>query len=153
MHLSFTPKHVRLISACYPPQPTFPGPGPNPQQLSCLFHYASTKPRRVSKLAADLDRRVKREARRGQVADVCARAYGPPPFNHSIRPLVHQWHFIRTILITLSIHKSLVNECRRDVSQLSAALISSVNTALKALPSDLELATNAANVVRWVRRS
>ena len=61
------------------------------------------------------------------------------------------WGCIRTLLITLSIYKSLVNECPRDTSQLSAALISSVNAALNALPSDLESAAKAASVVRLTR--
>jgi len=87
MHLPFTPKRVRLVSACYPPQPSFPGPVPNPQELSHLLRYASTKPGRVSKLVAELDRRVKREARRGRVGNVYARAYGPQPLNHSVRRL------------------------------------------------------------------
>jgi hypothetical protein len=59
--------------------------------------------------------------------------------------------YVRSLLITLSIYKSLVNECRRDISQLSASLISSVNAALNALPSDLELAAKAASVVRSAR--
>lgn len=145
MHLPFTPNHVQLISDCYPPQPSVTNPVPNPQELSRLLYYASNKPGKVSKLAAELDRRVKFEARKAQAGNVRARAY--------VLPLMLcagslTLFCTRTLLITLSIYKSLVNECRRDISQLSAALISSVNTALNSLPSDLELAAKAASVVR-----
>ncbi|KAF9653374.1 hypothetical protein BDM02DRAFT_3135554 [Thelephora ganbajun] len=126
MHLPFTPNHVQLISDCYPSQPSISNPVPNSQELSRLLYYASNKPGKVSKLAAELDKRAKQEARKAQAGNVRARA---------------------TLLITLSIYKYLVNECRRDISQLSAALISSVNTALGALPSDLELAAKAASVL------
>jgi hypothetical protein len=145
MHLPFTPNHVQLISECYPSQPSIPTPVPNPQELSRLLYYASNKPGKVSKLAAELDRRVKLETRKAQAGNIRARAYVPLPLNRSASFI---WCFIRTLCITLSIYKSLVNECRRDISQLSAALISSVNTALNALASDLELAAKAASVVR-----
>lgn len=145
MHLPFTPNHVQLISECYPPQPTVQNPVPNSQELSRLLYYASNKPGKVSKLAAELDRRAKLEARKAQTGNVRARAYVPSPLIRYAGPFTI--HRIRTLLITLSIYKSLVNECRRDISQLSAALISSVNTALNSLPSDLEVAAKAASVV------
>lgn len=51
-------------------------------------------------------------------------------------------------MVTLSIYRSLVNECQGDNSLFSAAaLISSVNTALKALPSDIEVAAKAASAI------
>lgn len=148
MHLPFTPNHVQLINDCYPPQPSTTNPIPNAQELSRLLYYASNKPGKVSKLAADLDRRVKLEARKAQTGNIRARAYVSLPLTY-LRPFM--WGFIRSLLITLSIYKSLVNECRRDISQLSAALISSVSTALKALSSDLELAAKAASVVCLAR--
>lgn len=145
MHIPFTPNHVQLISDCYPPQPSATNPVPNAQELSRLLYYASNKPGKVSKLAAELDRRAKVEARKAQTGNVRARAYVSSPLTHSS---LFTWSCIRSLLITLSIYKSLVNECRRDISQLSAALISSVNAALNALPADLELASKAASVVR-----
>lgn len=148
MPVRFTPNHVQLISDCYPSQPATGSPSPNPQELSRLVYYASNKPQKVSKLAAELDRRVKLEARKAQAGNIRARAYVELPLTNP-RSLIS--NCIRTLLITLSIYKSLVNECRRDISQLSAALISSVNTALNALPSDLELAAKAASVVRSAR--
>ena len=148
MHLPFTPNHVQLIADCYPPQPSIPNPAPNPQELSRLLYYASNKPGKVSKLAAELDRRAKLEARKAQAGSHRGRAYVPLPLNRSVCRPIHLVYFNRSLLITLSIYKSLVNECRRDISQLSAALISSVNAALKALPTDLELAAKAASVVR-----
>jgi len=146
MHLPFTPNHVQLISDCYPSQPSTQNPAPSPQELSRLLYYASNKPGKVSKLAAELDRRVKLEARRAHAGNIRARAYVHAPLIRSAGPFT--LCCVRTLLITLSIYKSLVNECRRDISLLSAALISSVNTALNSLPSDLELAAKAASVVR-----
>ena len=75
MHLPFVPNHVKLISDCYPPQPATTNPAPNAQELSRLLYYASNKPEKVSKLAAELDRRVKLEARKAQGGNVRARAY------------------------------------------------------------------------------
>lgn len=146
MHLPFAPNHVQLISDCYPSQPSVQNPTPNSQELSRLLYYASNRPGKVTKLVAELDRRVKHETRKAQAGNVRARAYVPSLLIYSTGSFTLCG--IRTLLITLSIYKSLVNECRRDISQLSAALISSVNTALNSLPSDLELAAKAANVVR-----
>ena len=81
MPFPFAPNHVQLISDCYPSQPSIPDPAPNPQELSRLLYYASNKPGKVSKLAAELDRRVKLEARKAQAGNVCARAYVPLPLN------------------------------------------------------------------------
>lgn len=89
MHLPFTPNHVQLISECYPPQPAIPNPAPNPQELSRLLYYASNKPGKVSKLAAELDRRAKLEARKGQAGNVRARAYVLPPLNRSACRPIH----------------------------------------------------------------
>jgi len=143
--ISSIPKHVRMTSACYPPQPSSLDPVPNPNELSSLLHYASIKPGRVSKLAAELDRRIKLKTQRGQMD----RAYVPPHSRTIPFAGLFTWCFIRTIFITFSIYESLVNECWGDVSQLSSALILSVSATLKALPSDLELVANAAHVVRW----
>lgn len=81
MPFPFAPNHVQLISDCYPSQPSIPDPAPNPQELSRLLYYASNKPGKVSKLAAELDRRVKLEARKAQAGNVRARAYVPLPLN------------------------------------------------------------------------
>lgn len=53
----------------------------------------------------------------------------------------------RTLLVSLNIFKALVTECRRNLSLLSAALISSLDAVLEALPDDLEVAAKAATVV------
>lgn len=79
MHFPFTPNHVHLISDCYPPQPATINPAPNPQELSRLLYYAANKPEKVSKLAAELDRRVKLEARKAHAGNLRARAYVPSP--------------------------------------------------------------------------
>lgn len=89
MPLRFTPNHVQLISDCYPPQPSIPNPVPNAQELSRLLYYASNKPGKVSKLAAELDRRARLEARKAQAGNVRARAYVPLPLNRSVLRLIH----------------------------------------------------------------
>ena len=53
----------------------------------------------------------------------------------------------RTLLITLNIIKALTTECRRDLSLLSASLMSSLDATLGALPNDLEVAAKVATVV------
>lgn len=88
MHLPFTRKHVQLISACYPPQSSAPNPVPNPRELSHLLHYVFNNPGKVSKFAAELDRRVKLEVRKGQAGNVRARAYVLPPLNRPASSLL-----------------------------------------------------------------
>lgn len=53
----------------------------------------------------------------------------------------------RSLLISLSIFRALVTECRRDVSLLSPSLLASVDVTLTALSSDLEVAARTASVV------
>lgn len=51
-------------------------------------------------------------------------------------------------MITLAIIKALAIECRRDLALLTGSLLSSVNTSLAAISSDLEVAARAGSVVR-----
>ena len=53
----------------------------------------------------------------------------------------------RSLLITLNIFKVLIEECRRDLSLLSPPLMSSLDTALASLSSDLEVCAKVASVV------
>ncbi|KAG5221564.1 plasma membrane localization protein [Salix suchowensis] len=59
----------------------------------------------------------------------------------------------RSLLISLSIFRSLAIECRRDIHLISPSLISSINTTLGALPNDLEVTARAASVVLSSRPS
>ena len=55
--------------------------------------------------------------------------------------------FSRSLLISLSIFRSLATECRRDIALLSPSLVGSVNATLAAVPSDLEVLARVASVV------
>lgn len=67
------------------------------------------------------------------------------------QPLLEGSHalnlFSRSLLISLSIFRSLATECRRDIALLSPSLVGSVNATLTAVPSDLEVLARAASVV------
>src|SRR5882724_3664877 len=130
MRLPFTPNHVQLVQACYPPSSALLSSGPNyrpnSQELSRLTYYASNRPGKLTKLGSELERRAKLEAQRAQTGNARARAL---------------------LLITLAIFKALVAECRRDLSLLTRALISSVVAALSCFPRDLEVAARSASVV------
>lgn len=54
---------------------------------------------------------------------------------------------IRQMLVTLAIFQALANECYRDVSLLTKALLRSVKEALQCLPDDLEVQARAASTV------
>ena len=130
MRLPFTPNHIQLVRACYPPSSALLSAGPNycpnSQELSRLTYYASNRPGKLTKLGNELERRAKLEAQRAQTGNARARAL---------------------LLITLAIFKALVAECRRDLSLLTRALISSVVAALSCFPRDLEVAARSASVV------
>jgi hypothetical protein len=76
MHLPFTPNHVLLISACYPPSAalTTSGFAPNSQELSRLTYYAANKAGKLNKLGAEMEKRIKVEARKAQAGNVRYRA-------------------------------------------------------------------------------
>ncbi|EJF61134.1 hypothetical protein BD309DRAFT_947572 [Dichomitus squalens] len=128
MHI-LTPNHVQLISACYPPSSALltagPDYSPNSQELSRLTYYAANRPGKISKLGNELERRAKTDSRKAAAGNTRARA---------------------SLLITLAIFKAIAAECRRDLALLSPSLLSSVNTTLSALPTDLEIAARAATV-------
>ena len=79
MHLPFTPNHVQLISACYPPNAALPTSGPeyrpNSQELSRMTYYASNRPGKINKLASELEKRVKLDSRKAKAGNLRARAY------------------------------------------------------------------------------
>ncbi|KAI0921764.1 hypothetical protein AcV5_000732 [Taiwanofungus camphoratus] len=129
MHLPFTPNHIHLISACYPPSAALVTSGPeylpNSQELSRLTYYASNRPGKINKLSNELEKRVKTDCRKAQAGNTRARA---------------------SLLITLYIFKALAAECRRDISLLTLSLLSAVNATLSTLSSDLEVAARAASV-------
>jgi protein EFR3 len=79
MHFPFTPNHVQLISDCYPPQAALwnsaPQYRPNAQELSRLVYYATNKAGKITKLSAELEKRVKAECRKAQAGNTRYRAY------------------------------------------------------------------------------
>lgn len=129
MPFPLAPHHVQLVAACYPPSSALPTSGPdykpNPQELSKLTYYASNRPGKIAKLGSELEKRVLADARKAKSGNVRARA---------------------TLLITLNIMKALTTECRRDLTLLSASLMSSLNATLGALPNDLEVVAKVASV-------
>ncbi|KAI0796779.1 hypothetical protein C8Q75DRAFT_710209 [Abortiporus biennis] len=129
MHFPFTPNHVQLIAACYPPNAALLNSGPeyrpNAQELSRMTYYASNRPGKINKLSGELERRVRIDCRKAQAGNLRARA---------------------SLLITLAMFKALATECRRDISLLSSSLLASINVTLSGLSSDLEVAARAASV-------
>ncbi|KAH9951692.1 hypothetical protein B0H21DRAFT_186856 [Amylocystis lapponica] len=129
MHIPFTPNHLNLISACYPPSAALVTAGPeylpNSQELSRLTYYAANRPGKINKLSSELEKKVKVDCRKAQAGNARARA---------------------SLLITLAIFKSLAAECRRDISLLTASLIASVKATLSTLSADLEVVARVANV-------
>ncbi|KAH9049151.1 hypothetical protein EDB84DRAFT_1657862 [Lactarius hengduanensis] len=131
MHLLFTPNHVQLITACYPPSASLltsgPDYHPNPQELSRLTYYAANKPGKINKLSSELEKRIKVE---------CRKAHSNNPRSRA------------SLLISLSIFKALATECRRDISLLTPSLLASIGTVLSTFPSDIEVSAKAANLFK-----
>ncbi|THH27291.1 hypothetical protein EUX98_g6908 [Antrodiella citrinella] len=129
MPFPFTPNHVQLIAACYPPNANLLTSGsdyrPNSQELSRLTYYASNRPGKINKLCGELERRVRVDCKKAHTGNLRARA---------------------TLLITLAILKALATECRRDISLLSSSLLGSISITLSSLPKDLEVVARAATV-------
>lgn len=150
MHLPFTPNHVQLIAACYPPNAALLTSGPeyrpNSQELSRLTYYASNRPGKINKLSGELEKRVKIDCKKAQAGNIRARAYVHTLLCRDTRHLYTKHS--SSLLISLAIFKALATECRRDISLLSSSLLSSVNATLTALRTDLEVAARAASVVR-----
>ncbi|KAH9918217.1 uncharacterized protein BXZ73DRAFT_92274 [Epithele typhae] len=128
MHL-LTPNHIQLVSACYPSAAALltagPEYSPNSQELSRLTYYAANRPGKINKLGGELEKRARVECKKAAQGNGRSRS---------------------ALLITLAIIKALASECRRDMAQISPALLMSVNATLTALPNDLEVAARAASV-------
>ncbi|KAI5123425.1 hypothetical protein M0805_006130 [Coniferiporia weirii] len=129
MPFPLAPHHVQLVAACYPPSAALltsaPDYKPNSQELSRLTYYASNRPGKIAKLSNELEKRTHADARKAKSGNTRARA---------------------SLLITLNIFKALTTECRRDLSLLSASLMSALDCTLASLPSDLEAVAKAASV-------
>ncbi|KAA1466315.1 hypothetical protein DENSPDRAFT_831122 [Dentipellis sp. KUC8613] len=129
MHLPFTPNHVQLITACYPPSAALltagPDYRPNSQELSRLTYYAANRPGKIQKLGSELEKRMKGESRKAQAGNSRSRA---------------------SLLISLSIMRALATECRRDISLLTASLMASIENTLAYLPTDLEVSAKVATL-------
>ncbi|TFK43401.1 hypothetical protein BDQ12DRAFT_674918 [Crucibulum laeve] len=129
MHLLFTPNHLQLLNSCYPPSSTLltagPEYSPNSHELSRLTYYASNHPGKLTKLGNELEKRLRAECRKARNGNIRSRA---------------------SLLISLSILRSLATECRRDIVLLSPSLIASVSVTLSSFFSDLEILARAATV-------
>ncbi|KAJ7178993.1 hypothetical protein C8R46DRAFT_986524 [Mycena filopes] len=125
----FSPNHVQLVNACYPPTSALltagPDYSPNSQELSRLTYYASNHPSKLAKLGGELEKRVKLECRKAQSGNLRTRA---------------------SLLITLAIFRALATECRRDIGLISPSLVASVAATMTAVPKDLEVVARTASV-------
>lgn len=128
MHI-FTPNHVALIAACYPPASALLASGPDyrpkSQELSRLTYYAANHPGKINKLGAELEKRVRADCGKAVAGNLRARA---------------------SLLITLTIVRTLAIECRHDISLLSPSLVSCLRTTLDSMSFDLEICARAASV-------
>ncbi|PFH52849.1 hypothetical protein AMATHDRAFT_138947 [Amanita thiersii Skay4041] len=128
MHI-FTPNHVQLLNACYPPTASLLAAGsnysPNSHELSRLTYYASNHPSKLTKLGSELEKRIRVESRKTHAGNVRARAL---------------------LLVSLAILRALTLECRRDINLFSTSLMSCVDVTLSSVPSDLEILARAASV-------
>ena len=95
MHLPFTPNHVQLISACYPPNAALLTAGPeyrpNSQELSRMTYYASNRPGKINKLASELEKRARLDSRKAKAGNIRARSYVRPRL--TLRPVTLDWNF------------------------------------------------------------
>lgn len=77
MHI-FTPNHVSLVAACYPPSSALTSAGPeyrpNAQELSRLTYYATNRPGKIHKLGAELEKHSKLESTKARAGNPRARA-------------------------------------------------------------------------------
>lgn len=93
MHLPFTPNHIQLITACYPPSAALltsaPEYRPNAQELSRLTYYAANRPGKINKLGGELEKRIKTEIKKAKAGNARSRAYVRfTPFMPSCSPPV-----------------------------------------------------------------
>ena len=98
---------------------------------------------KLAKLGSELEKRAVIEARKARTGHQRARglvAYQRVALRADILAF-------RQLLVTLAIFRALTNECRRDVSLLTKALLVSVKEALQCLPDDLEVQARAASTV------
>ncbi|THH15379.1 hypothetical protein EW146_g5089 [Bondarzewia mesenterica] len=128
MPLPFAPIHVQLITACYPPSAALLNSGPdyrpNAQELSRLTYYAANRPGKINKLGNEIEKRIRSECRKAQAGNARSRA---------------------SLLISLSILRALITECRRDVSLLTPSLLAAVDVTLEGFSSDLEVSAKVAS--------
>ncbi|KAF9076803.1 hypothetical protein BDP27DRAFT_1442186 [Rhodocollybia butyracea] len=129
MNFLFTPNHIQLLNACYPPSSALltsgPEYSPNSQELSKLTYYASNHPDKLTKLGSEIEKRVRIESRKAHSGNIKIRA---------------------SLLITLAILRSLATECRRDIALLSLSLIAAIEITLSTALDDLEVVARAASV-------
>ena len=98
---------------------------------------------KLAKLGSELEKRAVIEARKARTGHLRARGL---VVQQRVK-LRADALVIRQLLVTLAIFQALTNECRRDVSLLTKALLVSVKEALQCLPDDLEVQARAASTV------
>jgi len=98
---------------------------------------------KLAKLGSELEKRAIIEARKARTGHQRARG----SVGNQIMSLSVDILAIRQLLVTLTIFQALTNECRRDVSLLTKALLVSVKEALQCLPDDLEVQARATSTV------
>ncbi|KIL68102.1 hypothetical protein M378DRAFT_185152 [Amanita muscaria Koide BX008] len=129
----FTPNHLQLLNACYPPSSILMAAGsnysPNSHELSRLTYYASNHPGKLNKISSELDKRIKTEVKKAKAGYSRSRA---------------------SLLVSLAILRALTVECRSDLQLFCGALMSSVDATLSNVPADLEVIARAASVfIAW----
>lgn len=131
-----TPNHRKLVEECYPPAKKIAGvENPNSNELGKLVYYAQSKPAKLTKVGKVLNDRAAADSRTASSPGSTATEKGRCG-----------------LLITLAILKSLVTECRRDITYIVGSAQSILQHALTAADKagahggrDLELSARASS--------
>lgn len=130
-----TPNHRKLVDGCYPPAKNIVGiENPNSNELGKLVYYAQSKPAKLTKIGKVLEDRAAADAKAVSASGISVEKGRCG------------------LLITLTILKSLITECSRDVTYVSSSaqlvLHHALTAAEKAAPHrsrDLELSARASS--------
>lgn len=131
-----TPNHRGLVDGCYPPGKKLAGSeNPDSNALGKLVYYAQAKPAKLTKVGKVLQERATSYAK-----SVSAKGEAGQDKNRC------------GLMITLSILKSLVTDCRRDVTYIAGSTQSILQSAIDASlrvgargRRDLELSARASS--------
>lgn len=106
---------------------------------------SSNNPGKLTKLGIEVEKHLKNDCRRAQTGNVRSRASVSLLLSLNF-PRVNRCR--RSLLISLAILRALATECRRDIALLSSYLLTSVESTLASISSDLEVVARVASVVR-----